>query len=270
MFADYLYKVLYLQAGAMEAITRNPNSLKQLLGDLGPKLQQAAAVPSEYGVQLQADGTKTYPNKIQWREQSKTFQAAYQAFQMHPERYVHQTVLAGDLKEQIPIFPVGMLIADFSNISRLKRDQIKFGVDVRALVYMDGSAYTKTLVQISEKLKSGGVYISDSIRENFGKVYRLSEVRQAQHQAGPDCTFYIVTGPGVPGDDYNETAAIRSVIITKGEVPETVLRAHLTSPAYNIRALDDVVKDADYVRSLDQTGANYERFVGHLYLLGWR
>src|SRR3989338_2373322 len=108
MFADYLYKVLYLQAGAMEAITRNPNSLKQLLRDLGPKLQQAAAVPSEYGVQPQADGTKTYPNKIQWREQSEAFQAAYQAFQMHPERYVHQTVLAGDLKEQIPIFPVGM------------------------------------------------------------------------------------------------------------------------------------------------------------------
>jgi hypothetical protein len=285
IFMDYIYKVLYLVNGAggydqaaIASITHDPNALKKLLADIGPKLQQARAVPSEYGIQPQPDGRKIYPNKIYRSQLSPELQQILQLFSENPTRYLKADVMAGDLKQHIPIFPVGMMVDDFSRIAYLKSKQIKLAVDVRAVVYLQGERYTNFLVDMVDKLKdTGAVYVSDSIRENFGKVYRLSEVVAAQHKIeqtfsqlqedlgelaqGADLgvQFYVVIGPGVPGDDYNQAAAIRSVIITKGKVPISLLKSQLTSDRYAIRLLDDVVNDAEYVRSLDATGTNYER-----------
>ena len=187
-------------------------------------------------------------------------QRILQLFSENPTRYLKADVMAGDFKQHIPIFPVGMMVDDFSRIAYLKSKQIKLAVDVRAVVYLQGERYTNFLVDMVDKLKdTGAVYVSDSVRENFGKVYRLSEAVAAQRKANPGVQFYVVTGPGVPGDDYNQAAAIRSVVITKGKVPISLLKSQLTSDRYAIRLLDDVVNDVEYVRSLDATGTNYER-----------
>lgn len=281
-FVDYIFKVLYLVEGAgggdattdvtalhdqaaITSLTADPNNLKKLLATVGSKLQLAEVVPSEYGIQPQADGSKVYPNKIRWREQSKTFQAAIEKFQANPASSLRPDLEQTDLKQIIPIFPIGMTIGDFTEINKLADNQIKCGVDVRALMYLEGEAYINTLVTLGHKLKDGAVYVSDSVRENFGKVYRLPELRKVEQELGTGYTLYVVTGPGVPGDDYNQTAAVRSVVITKGNVPENLLHDHLTSGAYNLSRLDAVLIDEPYLRSLDVDGANLGRLQAAAY-----
>ncbi len=266
-FVDYIFKVIYLAEGAVgdydqatiTSLTADPNNLKQFLVELSSKLQHAEAVPSEYGIVPQPDGTKVYPNKIRWREQSKAFQAAIGKLQTNPASSLRPDLEQTDLKQAIPIFPIGMTVGDFSEINKLADNQIKCGVDVRALIYAEGEAYINCLVALGHKLKAPAVYVSDSPRENFGKVYRLPELREIEKQLGSEYTIYVVTGPGVPGDDFNQTAAVRSTIITKGDVPLSLLQDHLTSSAYVIRRLDEVLQDEPYLRSLDPTGSNYDR-----------
>lgn len=268
--SDYIYKVLYLKEGttalsnvddnydeAIKAsITTDPNNLKTALSTLGEKLIVARAVPSETGVVPQANKKKLYPKPIIAAKQSPQFQAALQQFSTQPSNFLKPELLQTDLKQHIPIFPAGMMLGDFLDIKHLKSKQIKFGVDVRAAVYLeDSTKYQDFLVQMADKLKTGGIYVSDSVRENFGKVYRLPELVRVQEQLQGfpgDYQMYIITGPGVPGDDFNTTKAIRSVIITKGTQDRTsTIQNRLTDSTYELHTLADIVGNTDYLSKLD-------------------
>ena len=70
-------------------------------------------------------------------------------------------------------------------------------------------------------------------------------------------TLWLIIGPGVPGDDFNQEAAIRSVAITKGSSNPSILSKNLADERYSVRSFLDVINDKEYLCTLDPQKSNY-------------
>lgn len=299
VFYDYIYKTIYLNPGLYEAtdealpeqgvdlvqwydraaigrITKDPNNLKEELRQLNTKLQRSLAVPSDFGILPRPNGHNLHPNKIALSDQSPAVQALIKTFASTPARFLHPEILKDDLKKYIPIFPIGMMLGHFMDIKKFKPNQITGGVDIRAIIYLPGyeesdetevppvmtePEFIEYFVTLADKLTPDSAYFSDSVRENFGKVYRLAEAMAIRQQIDPECKLYIITGPGVSGDDYNQTAAVLGLALLKGDEPVALLGDYLTGSDYQAHLLENYVANENetVLRQLDPSGEHYRR-----------
>jgi len=275
---DYVYKILSLEKGTTMAdylkydetffslIKSDVNNLIPALLEINVKLNDAVGVPSEYGGIPCAPEKTKYPNKIFFRDLDPLASEYIYNLSESPERYINSFAIASDLYEYLPVDPVGMLIGNFLELNKLADNSLAFVFSVKGTTYLadDTSArdfsYSYLLIQILKKLQKGGVYLDDGVRENFGKRYRLPELLRVQKsidESQSSDMLWLIIGPGLSGDDFNQEAAIRSVAMTKGNNKPNVLTKNLADERFSVRAFIDVIDDDEYLRTLDARRSNY-------------
>lgn len=261
--ADYLYKVLAIEKGqtakdnfeydqtVMDAITDDPNNLKQFIGRLEEKLQIADEIPTDFRTAGE-NGEAVYPNKIKISEQTEKLQQAISLLG-DLNSYLDQEKMAGDLYEAIDAHPAGLVIGDFSKLKKLKPGQVDLVLAVRSTVYEEGVEYRQYLDNIYLSLKNEGVVLDESIRENFGRDYRLDDLFNLQKRLGPEAKVYVVIGPGVKGEDYNQETVPMAFVLSKNEENAKIIESELRAGC-RLEAINTVVADEKFLMSLDQTG----------------
>jgi len=271
--ADYLYKVLAIEKGqtakdnfgydraVMEGITDDPNNLKQFVGQLEEKLKIANEIPTDFRTANES-GETVYPSKIKISEQPEKIQQAISLLG-DLNSYLDQEKMAGDLYEAIDIHPAGLVIGDFSELKKLKPGQIDLALAVRSTVYKENSEYQQYLDNIYHSLTDEGVVIDDSVRENFGRDYRLDDLFNLQKKLGPEAKVYVVIGPGVKGEDYNQETVPMAFVLSKNEDKIKTVGENLRTGC-RLEAINTVVADEKFLMSLDQTGRIKTRVTSQL------
>jgi hypothetical protein len=270
--AEYVTKALVIEAGktaenavaydgsVRQAIERNPNALKELLPMVGPRLERAEVVPTSQAVEY-PDGPH-YEEKFVVRQQPETWQRARELLISNLGEYLRSDIRTVDVYELLGAHPAGTIVGDFSEIKKLRDEQLDLALGVRSTVYVGRDRYPEFMTDVVRKLKIGGIYIDDNVRENFGRYYRLAELQQVQETlhdlankgiipSKPE--VYVVLGAGVEGEDFKKTDAPLSVIIHNGPLDDGKM-AGVLQPGCRLVRLDDVTGDSTYLQSLDAEG----------------
>ncbi|MFA6215534.1 MAG: hypothetical protein WC768_03125 [Patescibacteria group bacterium] len=167
-----------------------------------------------------------------------------------------------DVNELIDTFPAGTMIGDFGQVKKIKPDQIDVALGVRSTVYLRNEEYVNFLTDISQALKTDGIYIDDNIRDNDGWYYRIGELnnfaelmaeKRQRGEINYQVDISVILGPGFPGEDYRQDLVPLSLLITKNGTYDNIAAGHL-GPGCKIVKLDKLVSDPDYLSSLDKTG----------------
>ncbi|MBI2444670.1 MAG: hypothetical protein HYV42_05545 [Candidatus Magasanikbacteria bacterium] len=246
LMADMLYKLVLIKdgqigakkfeyaTGRQERITADPTELPAVLEEIAPQVDKADSIPDIISSRDE-NGQVYYPGAIDvstTEKNSKNFLAAKKLLGRRMQSYIRQDV---DLYDAIPAYPPGVIIGDFGEISKLKNGSIDVAMGVRSTVYKRDRAYIAFLQNLSDKLKTGGIYLDDNVRDNDGWRSRIAEVvqlrDQLQRRAGDralDIEIQLILGPGFRGEDA-----------AKGEVPRTLVMSKKTSYAKTISRLLD-------------------------------
>ena len=96
-------------------------------------------------------------------------------------------------------------------------------------------------------LTKDGFYLDDSVRENFGRRYRIKELNQAisrLKQSDEPAEIYVILGPGVPGEDQRSSEVPKSFILKKKSVQNnlSVMENNL-QPGCRLARLEDVSQE---------------------------
>ncbi|MDD5039629.1 MAG: hypothetical protein PHY34_00595 [Patescibacteria group bacterium] len=269
---EYVKRTILIKAGQTAAgkieynqdvqsdIVRDPNALKKHLKDSGKKMQDAEAVPTSQAIET-PDGP-IYAQKFEVARQTAVWQDARQLLIREVEKYLRDDFDEQDVYELLNAHPAGVMLGDFSEVNKLRDGQIDVALGVRSTVYVDREKYGKFIVDVVKKLKTGGMYLDDNVRENFGRYYRIAELQGVQQElnelarqgvipAEPE--IYIVQGPGIKGEDYKTTDAPLAVLISNGPLDGGQM-SKMLEPGCRLVRLDAVAGNAEYLRSLNAHG----------------
>jgi hypothetical protein len=269
---EYIKTCILVQAGgarkekveydqdSLGRITRDPNALKEIMKEAGTKMQQAEMTPTSRVVEL-PDGPH-YRQKFNVNEQSGNWQKARALLMQDTGEYIRADVNETDVYDQLNAHPTGIMLGDFSEIKSLKSGQIDVALGVRSTVYVDREQYAGFMATVCDKLRNGGIYIDDNVRENFGQYYRLAELldlqrelsdRRSQGAVDYDISIYLVIGEGVAEEDYKKVDAPISVVIAKGRADVSAITKNLNKGS-RLVPLIEVGRDQKYLKSLDKDG----------------
>jgi hypothetical protein len=118
--------------------------------------------------------------------------------------------------------------------------------------------YENFLTTLVDKLKTGGIALDDSIRDNDGWYYRFAEIIKAREQFKNETEILVILGPGFPGEDYQQERVPLSLIITKEGSSKELIASQL-EPNCEVISFDELTNDEKYLASLDSTGLTYTR-----------
>ncbi|HRH32824.1 MAG TPA: hypothetical protein PK720_01585 [bacterium] len=233
------------------------NSLKEILPTLGSKIKKATLLPSEISSRSQS-GEVIYPHKIDVTTLSSTIQLAKKILEKNITHYLNNDWETADYNTYISGFPANTMIGDIKDINRLADNQIDVELAVRSTVYSRHEDYENFLTTLVDKLKTGGVALDDSIRDNDGWYYRFAEIIKAREQFKNETEILVILGPGFPGEDYQQERVPLSLIITKEGSSKELLASQL-EPNCEVISFDELTNDEKYLTSLDSTGLTYTR-----------
>lgn len=143
-------------------------------------------------------------------------------------------------KEPIEVHPEGVIIGDFDSIKRIEAEQAEMIIGVRSTVFKQGEKWDEIAKEVPRVLKSGGVWIDDSIRELYGRGNRIeqfkrvmAEINNSQIQAG------VIFGPGMEGEDFKEGVSVPlALVMAKGVSLDEKVRPHL-KPGYELKDINE-------------------------------
>ena len=171
-----------------------------------------------------------------------------------------------DLYDAIPAYTSGIMVGDFSRIEALKDEQIDVAIGVRSTVYKRGNEYVQFLEEMSRKLREGGVYIDDSIRDNDGWTYRIAEMLEARQSFPEGVSLTILTGPGFQGEDAQKGEVPLGFVMQKKSVLNAEMQLLLHN-GYVLYDFDEFIEkyvydgtkvNKDALMQLDESGHLYE------------
>lgn len=248
LLIDTLTKALMVESGGLakdhiqydsetlEYLAKDINTLKVEWAKLKTKLKGVTAIPSSEGAIVEGD-TVRFPNKIDITHLADALNKIAQS----PYHYLNSQTKHQDLYTHINAFPEGVIIGDFSNLKRLKKESLAGVMAIRSDVYIEGANYVEHLATVAEKLQDGGVYVSDAFRELYGKGYRQTEieaVKKVLQEKFPKDTFefLIVTGPGFEGKEVEKTIPL-AVYLTKNASSKQDAQETLVSERYSVNEI---------------------------------
>ncbi|MSU75115.1 MAG: hypothetical protein EXS55_01185 [Candidatus Magasanikbacteria bacterium] len=285
--SDALYKVFMIKEGEtgldqfhyaedrIQAISRDPNNLKELLPQVAAHLNDVAVVPSTISGR-DANGGVIYPNKVGLMAQdgcSPTFLLAKKKLSEGKEQYFRTRIdhengsySALDYYDEIPAFPAGVITGDFSQIEKLKNNQIDVALGVRSTVYKRGLDYENFMVSVFNKLSGEGIYIDDNVRDNDGWRSRIAELvavkrhihTHVSENKKEECHLDVIVGPGLSGEDDNKGEVPLAMVMSKNRnYQETI--TPLLLPGYRMLPLDEYMSELstaspERLQELDPTG----------------
>jgi|GEM_PF-3981756 len=253
--AEVMYKTIVIKDGEtgkenfkydkerIKKMARDPNAVRDVILSVAGKLESVIAVPTDYS-EIDDNKKRIYPRKILLSAMSEDFNRARDLFSKNSAKYIRGEQEIPDVYDALPAFPAGLIIGDFAKIEALKDDQIDVALGVRSTVYKEGEDYHDFMLMMFDKLKTGGVYVDDNIRENFGVNYRVEELKKIKEMwdskpgEKAEINVYVIMGRGVKGEDDD-----------KGEVPAAVV---VCKGADHARLVDDLLDQEHYMLPLDQ------------------
>jgi len=150
-----------------------------------------------------------------------------------------------------------MMIGDFSRIQALRNEQIDVALGVRSTVYVKKSTdrgvnepgvdYETFMLEMFAKLRNGGLYLDDNVRENFGRSNRIAEIKQAQenwNKLNPQnkVEIRIIWGPGIKGEDDDRGLVPMAVAVGKN-IDHSVLISSMLEEGFELRSLNEEVEE---------------------------
>lgn len=266
---DFIYKAVVIREGQtgldnfqyntknLKRLSEDVNNLKEILVELEEYFGRVETVPDNISTRDEY-GNVIYPYKINARDQSKLFRKAKQAISSRISEFLIDGWQTRDLHELLPVYPPNVMIGNIQDIKRLAPNQVDVELGVRSTVYTRGEKYVEFLKNLASRLADGGAAIDDSIRDNDGWYYRFAEVMRAEKESGERLEILLVTGPGFPGEDLRQEKVPLAMIITKNGSSRELVGKHLLAGC-EIQDLEKIIRDEQYLRSLDRSGLTYER-----------
>ncbi len=251
-----------------QRLEQNPNAFKQIMAEMGAKISDAETIPTSDAVET-PDGPR-YLKKRTIQQLSPAVQRARELLTQDMKAYTKNNLDGIDLYDHLNAHPAGIILGEFNEVARLKDEQIDVALGVRSTVYVERKRYGQFIQDVCAKLKDGGIYIDDNVRENFGRYYRFTELQQVEKDLQRlrqdraidfDISIFIIIGKGIEGEDYKQEDAPLSVVIARGTAPMDAITSNL-QPGCRIVPLDDVLLNKNYLRSLDAEGG-VEQSVQH-------
>ena len=267
--ADFIYKILVIQEGqttqdnfsyddeVQQLLQKDINNLKKILPKIASCLKETNSVPETISSRDE-EGRVIYPNKISVETLSPSLQTVKKNLDNNFTNYLVKDWENKDYFSLIDAFPANVMIGDIKDIDRLANNQIDVELAVRSTVYSRHEDYEKFLTILVEKLKTGGVAIDDSIRDNDGWYYRFAEIIKAREQFKNETEILVILGPGFPGEDYQQDRVPLSMIITIEAYSKELIASQL-EPNCEVVTFDELTNDEKYLASLDNTGLTYTR-----------
>ncbi|PIR75732.1 MAG: hypothetical protein CO030_01385 [Candidatus Magasanikbacteria bacterium CG_4_9_14_0_2_um_filter_42_11] len=290
VLSDMMYKTLMISDGEtsknnfsyaherIEQLTKDPSSLRNLLSQIAPSFGYMVVIPDTISTR-DDQGNVIYPYKINLTAQdrkdllhaeegsvdarSNVFLKAKQLLAEDIQKYFWD---GEDLYDAIPAYTSGIMVGDFSRIEALKDGQIDVAIGVRSTVYKRGDEYIQFLEDMSQKLKEGGIYIDDSIRDNDGWTYRIAEMLQARQSFPDGISLTIIIGPGFQGEDAQKGDVPLGFVMQKDVVMNDEIQS-LLQGGYTLYDFDEYIKRYVYdgahinqktLMQLDDSGHLYE------------
>jgi hypothetical protein len=158
-------------------------------------LAETDIIPDSQGEVDQETGEIFYREKIE-KPNTPTFSKACELISRDISAYFKENV---DVYEHIPAYSSGTIISDFKNIKNLKENTVDVALGVRSTVYLENEDYQNFIVDMSRKLSKDGIYIDDNVRENFGRRYRVKELKEIEKNCSTE--IFVLMGPGVANED---------------------------------------------------------------------
>lgn len=156
-----------------------------------------------------------------------------------------KAVLSGDVYETIPVFPSGVMVGDFLQVKSLKDNSVDSALGVRSTVYKEKIEYDEFMLATFAKLKDGGVYIDDNVRENFGRGNRIEQLKHIKKiwdkEKEDEVNIKVIFGPGIPGEDFtnDEKGVPMGLIISKNSDYSSSVK-ELMRPGYYLVDIEEV------------------------------
>lgn len=266
---DLIYKSLIITEGKthedtlsydtaiQNKLNQDINSLKEILPTLGSRIEKAIILPSAISSRS-SSGEVIYPNKIDVNRLGYNVQLAKKIISKNITSYLNNDWETADYNTYISGFPANTMIGDIKDIDRLADNQIDVELAVRSTIYSRHEDYENFLTTLVDKLKTGGVAIDDSIRDNDGWYYRFAEIIKAREQFKHETEILVILGPGFPGEDHQQERVPLSMIITKEGSSKELIASQL-EPNCEVVTFDELTADEKYLASLDNTGLTYTR-----------
>jgi hypothetical protein len=267
--ADFIYKTLIIQEGqttldnfsydneAQQLLRKDINNLKIILPKIASRLKNTTSVPETISSRNE-EGKVIYPNKISVDDFSPSLLTAKKNLDNNFTNYLVKDWENKDYFNLIDAFPANTMIGDIKDINRLADNQIDVELAVRSTVYSRHEDYENFLTTLVDKLKTGGIALDDSIRDNDGWYYRFAEIIKAREQFKNETEILVILGPGFPGEDYQQERVPLSLIITKEGSSKELIASQL-EPNCEVISFDELTNDEKYLASLDSTGLTYTR-----------
>lgn len=271
--ADIIYKTIVIQEGQtaddtfsydakhIQAITEDPNTLKRILHTIGPRLARVEKVPTTISTR-DTQGNVVYSYKVERVQQSRTVQMALEKFSEWSTQYLRKDLDEVDAYTLINAFPPGILIGDFAEVRRLKDNQVDVALGIRSTVYKYKQDYVDFMVTFADKLKDGGIYIDDNVRDNDGWYYRIAELLKVQQQLQGKRTrgeidytldIQIVLGTGFPGEDHEQEGEVPLAVVVGKNVSHAQTVAPYIQSGFRLVSLDEYAGDQEALQRLDAT-----------------
>ncbi len=276
---EFIYKSVYIKKDQtsldqfdynqenIDQINQDPNNLKNILISCGPALVNAEIVPQTISSRDE-QGRVIYPNKLDINSQSSAVQKAIRTFAENPAHYLINGYQEADVYDLIDAFPAGTMIGDFSDIKKVKPDEsIDVALAVRSTVYLKEDKYVDFLGDVAKALSDEGIYIDDSIRDNDGWYYRLSEIQKflaenaAKKEKGQikyNLEVSVVLGPGFPGEDYRQDLVPLALVISKNISYNDQISKYLNAGCRLVNFFE-LSSDQNYLKTLDSSGLTAQR-----------
>lgn len=255
LLCDFLYKILVIREGeagadtfhydeeVQKSLENDPQTIVKCLRRKCHLFARTDAVPGGGGID---DAGVSYVQKVQ-KPSSPVLQ---QALLLLSDPGTLDTYLrrVDDIYDVLPAYPPGTMVSDFSRVDRLADQQIDAAFAVRSTVYKTGEEYRDFLVQMTKKISADGIFIDDSVRENFGSNYRLADLRDVQRESG--FPLHVILGPGMRGEDFSEGQSVPlALVMTRSGAKLQYIRDHLED-SYKLVLLDGLLTNDMYIATL--------------------
>ncbi len=271
LLSDMLMKLLLIQDGKTDgetvaydeevkaALQKDVNAIVEHLPRKARRLAETKRVPDKISRhRVGEDGSlETYYPYDVLPADTPSFKAAADALTENCAAYL---TVPKDVRSLVDVDAAGTLAGDLSKL-QLVSGWANAIISVRAGVYKRGEDYVNLMVAGHDAMDPEGAYLGDDMRDNDGCRSRLKEwllIRAKIRQYNPDVEISVITGPAFPGEDeYQGPRGVPlSVIMTPraGTLDRIGGAKLLLSDKHQIRTLDELCADEEYLRLLDPSG----------------
>ena len=225
----------------IERITNDPEQIKKVLQEVAPQLGSIKEIITDYS-ERDEEAKMIYPRRCSVVEKvSEEFLETKKWMTKNMDK----AVLSGDVYETIPVFPSGVMVGDFLQVKSLKDNSVDSALGVRSTVYKEKIEYDEFMLATFAKLKDGGVYIDDNVRENFGRGNRIEQLKHIKKiwdkEKEDEVNIKVIFGPGIPGEDFtnDEKGVPMGLIISKNSDYSSSVK-ELMRPGYYLVDIEEV------------------------------